>query len=348
MCSNLKGEQNMSVISKEDYINLLMGERGREGLKILKDNGTDFSLYSCNQDVISRLISANNLVDKSELNVLVSLVREANEKQRDITLVEMERQTRRDDNVVLEEFFKAFDDTTNKKRLFILMGETGVGKSYVVEKRYPNIITYACNSSLDPYSLCYYLADKDGTGLKPYETPFLNAVKNGGKVLFDEGNESPRDTLMFLQGLTDEKENVVIGDQLVKIHPEFRIIMTANPPSRTDERNPLGDALLGRAVGHILELTDELICERLKVTNTWLGKVKQLFSLLKANRFTDIRELDYRDFAKLSKFDFQSQLKFKVCQGDVENIRSYKRIAELGEFQMLLQDILKEGQNNGQ
>jgi hypothetical protein len=332
----------MAVISKDDFINLLMGERGSKALKVVKQYEADFSLYSCNQDIIARVLAADELEDKTLLNEIVGLIKEANEKSQDIVLVELQRQTRKDDNVVLEDFFKAFDNTKNKKRLFILMGETGVGKSYLIEKRYPNIITYACNSSLDPYTLCYYLADKDGTGLKPYETPFLQAVKNGNKVLLDEGNESPRDTLMFIQGLTDEKESVVIGDQLVKIHPEFRIIMTANPPSRTDERNPLGDALLGRAIGHILELTDETICTRLKVSQTWLDKVRQLFSLLKANRFSDIRELDYRDFDKLSKFDFQSQLKFKVCQGDVENIRAYKRITELGEFQTLLQDILKE------
>jgi MoxR-like ATPase len=336
----------MGVISKEDFINLLMEERGQKALKILKENGTDFSVYSCNQTVISLVLNAHESNEKVVLDNLISLIKESNEKSRDFFSIEFERRTRKDDNVVLEEFFKAFDDTTNKKRLFILMGETGVGKSYLIEKRYPNIITYACNSSLDPYTLCYYLADKDGTGLKPYETPFLQAVKNGNKVLLDEGNESPRDTLMFIQGLTDEKESVVIGDQLVKIHPDFRIIMTANPPSRTDERNPLGDALLGRAIGHILELTDDTICSRLKVSKLWLDKVRQLFSLLKANRFSDIRELDYRDFDKLSKFDFQSQLKFKVCQGDVENIRSYKRITELGEFQNLLQEILMEQPKN--
>lgn len=337
----------MAVISKQDFVALLMEERGSNALKVLKENGTDFSVYSCNQDIIARVNTASEKEDKSELNALIELIKEANEQEKDIQIVELTRKTRQDEKSLLENFFSSFDDTKNKKRLFILMGETGVGKSYLIEKRYPEIITYACNSSLDPYSLCYNLADKDGSGLKPYESPFLKAVKHGGKVLLDEGNELPRDTLMLIQGLTDEKKSIVIGDELVNIHPEFRIIMTANPPSRTDERNPLGDALLGRAIGFILELTDDVLCDRLKVTKSWLGHVRKLFSLLKANRFTDIRELDYRDFDKLSRYDFQTQLKFKVCQGDVENIRAYKRIIELGEFQMLLQEILLEGEKNG-
>lgn len=338
----MKGELNMPI-TKEDFVNLLQGERGMNALLILKQHNSDFSAYSCSQQTISRILENEN--NAENLAQIIDLVNESNLRQIDIQIVEFERKNKKDEKSLLDAFFKEFENNDNKKRLFILMGETGVGKSYLIEKRYPNITTYACNSSLDPYSLCYYLADKDGSGLKPYETPFLKAVKGeleDNRVLLDEGNELPRDTLMFIQGLTDEKSSVVIGDKLVRISPKFKIIMTANPPSRTDERNSLGDALLGRAVGFILELTDNIISDRLKVSISWIQKVRQLYALLKANRFTDIRELDYRDFDKFSKYDFQSQLKFKVCQGDVENIRDYKRITELGEFQKLLNEILIE------
>jgi hypothetical protein len=147
---------------------------------------------------------------------------------------------------------------------------------------------------------------------------------------------------MLIQGLTDEKKSIVIGDKNIKISPSFRILATMNPPSETDERNSLGDALLGRSVGYILELQDDILISRLGITATWLRMVRELWSVLKANSFIDVRNLDYRDYQKFSRYDFETQLKFKVCQGDIRNIQDYKRVSSTGEFQQRIKDIIME------
>jgi hypothetical protein len=322
-------------IQQEDLVALLMGERGKTARKILQEHNSGFSVYSCNPSIIERII---NDKDKKEV---IDLVNQANNEEKDVEVILFEREFKTKDP--LEDFFNSFDSEKTKRRLFILMGETGVGKTYVIEKRYPSIPVIACNSSVDPYSLCYYLADKDGTGLKPHPTPFLKAVKGelkDNRILFDEGNSLPHDTLMLVQGLTDEKKSIVIGDELVHISPKFRIMMTMNPPSETDERNPIGDALLGRAVGLILRLTDQILIQRIGVNQEWLNAIRQMFSELRAAKFVDIRPLDFRDYQKFIEFNTESQIEFKICQGDVSNISAYKRLLDKGEFQQRLKEIL--------
>ena len=158
----------------------------------------------------------------------------------------------------------------------------------------------------------------------------------------DEGNELPQDTLMFIQGLTDEKKNVVIGDETVEIAKGFKILMSLNPPSETDERMPLGDALLGRAVGIVLELTDEIICKRLNVTENWLYAVRTLYNHIRNSGMIDMRDLNFRDYQRFIKYNFETQLQFKVCMGDVTNIKEFRKIQTTGEYQRLLKRILEE------
>ncbi len=310
--------------------------------KILSDYNTEFTIYSCSNEMIDKVIELHGYADKQELEKLVELIKESNAKEQDIEEVRFNKERKEKELNVVDNFFEAFENPNTKERLFIIMGETGVGKSFIVEQRYPNIIQYASNKGLDPYSLCYYLADKDGTGLKPYETPFLQAIRNGEHVFLDEGNELPQDTLMFIQGLTDEKRTVVIGDEVVEIAKGFKILMSLNPPSETDERMPLGDALLGRAVGIVLELTDEIICKRLNVTESWLYAVRTLYNHVRNSGMIDMRELNFRDYQRFIKYDFETQFQFKVCMGDVTNIKEFRKIQSTGEYQRLLERILKE------
>jgi hypothetical protein len=202
------------------------------------------------------------------------------------------------------------------------------------------MIQYACNRALDVFSLCYYTDDKERNGaMASYETPFLKALKSGGQVFLDEMNELPHETLMFIQGITDEKKSVVIGDEVVHISPTFRILGALNPPSETDERTPLGDALLGRAVGHVLELTDDIISQRINKSKKWLSVVRRLHNYVAQSGMIDVRPLSFRDYQRLAKYDFESQFKFKVCMGDVSNIRNYEKLTLTGEYDRLINEV---------
>lgn len=331
------------MISQNTFIEIAMTNKNFNGArKILNSNATDFSIYSCNNEIIEKIIQLQMGNKTVELNELINLIKKSNLVGRDINDIMFESQNTNKEQNAFESFFKSFDDVTTKERLFVIIGETGVGKSYMIEKRYPSIPQYACNKALDPYSLCYYLADIDGFGLKPNETPFLKALRNGGKVFLDEMNELPHDTLMFIQGITDEKKSVVVGNENITIHPDFKIIASLNPPSETDERTPLGDAILGRAVGLVVELTDDMIAKRLNISTRAIQSIRKLFNFIISSGFTDVRELNYRDFAKFAKYDFEQQVKFKVCMGDVENIRGFSRISSTQEYNDIIKQCKKE------
>lgn len=331
------------MITSQDFYRIATQHKNfGEARKILAEYKTEFTIYSCTDQLVDKVVKLKAEGIKEELEKLVKDIIESNAKEIDIhELAFKNKQQAKEENIV-DSFFKAFENDNTKERLFIVMGETGVGKSFIIEQKYPNIIQYACNKGLDPYSLCYYLADKDGTGLKPYETPFLQAIRTGKKVFLDEGNELPQDTLMFIQGLTDEKKHVVIGDEQVEIAKGFKIIMSLNPPSETDERMPLGDALLGRAVGLVLELTDELIKKRLNVGERWLYAVRTLYNHVRNSGMIDMRDLNFRDYQRFSKYNFETQFQFKVCMGDVSNIKEFRKIQSTGEYQRLLKNILDE------
>lgn len=318
---------------QSDFMQVVMGNKDyQSALAKIKEHNSDFTMYSCTNEIVKKVMKAN----KEELEKLVQLINKANAEEKYIHNIVM-REPKAD---TLNAFFSAFDSDTTKERLFVLMGETGVGKSYIIEERYPNIIQYACNRALDVFSLCYYTDDKERNGsLAQYETPFLKALKSGGKIFLDEMNELPHETLMFLQGITDEKKSVVIGDEQVKISDKFRILAALNPPSETDERTPLGDALLSRAVGQVLELTDDIICQRLNQTKQWLLSVRKLYNYVSQSGMIDIRPLSFRDYQRFAKYDFESQFKFKVCMGDVSNIRNFEKLSSTGEYVRLINEV---------
>ncbi|MDA3931701.1 MAG: AAA family ATPase [Tenericutes bacterium] len=331
------------MITSQELLRIVTNHKNyTKSRTILDDFNTEWTIYSCTDEHVSKVVELAEEQKEEELEKLTDFIKQANLKETDINDIMLDKKTsaRKEDR--MDDFFEAFEDIETKERLFILMGETGVGKTYTIERHYEDIITIACNKALDPYTLCYYLSDKDGTGLQPYETPFLKAIREGLSVFLDEANELPHDTLMFLQGITDEKKAIVIGDEMVKIAKGFKIIMSLNPPSETDERMPLGDALLGRAVGYVMELTDEIICERLNVTENWLYSIRNLYNHIRNSGMIDMRNLDYRDYQKFSKYNFEMQLQFKVCMGDVTNIKEFRKIQSTGEYQELIDKVMNE------
>ena len=325
----------MSEMNKlqSDFMQVVMGNKDYgKALEVIQKQNSDFTMYSCTNDIIKKIMKSS----PDELKELVILINKANAEEtyiHDIVIRKAKGDT-------LNEFFNAFENDATKERLFVLMGETGVGKSFIIEQRYPNIIQYACNRALDVFSLCYYTDDKERNGsLAQYETPFLKALKSGGKIFLDEMNELPHETLMFLQGITDEKKSIVIGDEHINISPKFRILAALNPPSETDERTPLGDALLSRAVGQVLELTDEIICQRVNQTRKWLLAVRKLYNYVAQSGMIDIRPLSFRDYQRFAKYDFESQFKFKICMGDVSNIRNFEKLTLTGEYVKLINEV---------
>lgn len=303
--------------------------------RIAELNGINISGYNINDETVAVILGSvcdNAFIEK--MNICTK------------TRTQWDVMRRKEKNTV-ESFLNSFDEGTHRQRLYILLGETGAGKSTLAMQRFPDAITYGCSPANDPNDLMFFLANKDGKGLKPHPSQLNMAIREGHKVLLDEVNLLPYESLMFLQSITDEKESIVVGDEIVKIHPDFRILATMNPPSETDERRPLGDALLGRSVGFVLKLTDDMICKRLNVSMKWLTSVRELHMYIKKSGLTDVRDLNYRDFQKFVEHDFESQMEYICAVGDLRNIKEYEKITKTHEFDNKLKGIYDEFVSHG-
>jgi hypothetical protein len=311
-----------------EMLRIMMNDsRFNKASEILKNNGLEFTIFSCTEDVLKRLLEGDKKI--------IEYIKIANDKEIYIEEVERDILEKLNKKDVVEEFFSAFEKRTTE-RLFLIIGEAGVGKTYTIEKRLPNIYSIPCNKGLDSFTMLFTI---DPTTKAFIPTEFQKAMIEGRKVWLDEINELPHDSLMLLQGITDEKQKINLGTINIDIHPDFKIIGTMNPPSETDERTPLGDALLSRAVGLVMELTDDIIMERLKVSKGWLQSVRRLYSYIKQSGMVDVRELTYRDYQRFLSYDFETQLKFKVCMGDISNIKKYNSITETGEYKNLVSAV---------
>ena len=89
------------------------------------------------------------------------------------------------------------------------------------------------------------------------------------------------------------------------------------------------------------ELTDELMIERLQVSMSWVNTVRKIYGHIRQSGMIDMRDLNFRDYQRFAKYNFETQLKFKVCMGDVTNIKEYRKIQETGEYAQLIEKVLK-------
>lgn len=328
LCTEDDRPERETKMDAKEFMQIMMSEKGTKATKIINARNVEFTIYSCRLWVIEEILEG--LTEE-----LLNDIKESNLTETDIETVRKRKDHAKKDG--LELFFKNVEKGT--KRLYLLLGESGVGKSYAVAKRFPNAVTYACTKGIDPFSLLFNI-EEGREGLAPKKTPFNFAMQNGEMVVMNEINELPHETLMFLQGITDESESVVIGSEYVKIGKGFKIVGTMNPPSETDERTPLGDALMKRAIGYVLRITDAVMCQRIGCPQEFLTKTRTLYNHISSNEyFVDMRRLTFRDFQSLWQVDFESQLEYLCCMGDIQNIIAYSDIKDTGEYLSLIDEI---------
>lgn len=329
------------MITSQEFIAIATSEKDYlKARNIILEYNADFSIYTCSRDLIQKIVHLKEQNNESELKELAALISEANLRERDIDTLLFEKSSNAAHQNALEDFFRAFEDPNTAERLFMLCGLTGVGKTTLIQRRFPGIITMQCHPGIDPYALFFYLADK-GDGLKEHPTPLLKAIKAGQPIFLDDLNLLKSESLMALLGITDKKREIVIGDEVIVIAPRFRILAAFNPPSETDEREPMGDALLGRAIGIVVKMTDELCAERLNIDSNWIKLIRQIHGFVRNAGLIDIRDLNFRDFETFRKYGFETQFEFKMCCNDVSNIAEFEKIKQTGEYQNLLKAIKK-------
>lgn len=114
----------------------------------------------------------------------------------------------------------------SNRHIKVYYGPAGTGKTRKACKEADGLCII-CSSDMSCTDL---LRDFDFEDGKPgYEkSDIWRAIVEGKKIVFDEINLLNKDTLKFLQGLTDGKKFFNFMGHKIEIHPDFQIIGTMN------------------------------------------------------------------------------------------------------------------------
>lgn len=111
-------------------------------------------------------------------------------------------------------------------RLKIYYGSAGTGKTTMAMKEANNNVV-VCNSAMLPTDLLEDFAFDNGkAGF--HKSALWIAMEEGKKIVLDEINLLPFESIRFLQGITDNKQSIVYKGQTINIKDGFQIIGTMN------------------------------------------------------------------------------------------------------------------------
>ena len=118
--------------------------------------------------------------------------------------------------------------TTNhiNSRFKLYYGSAGTGKTTTAMKEANNNVV-VCNSSMLPSDLLEDFAFDEGkAGF--HKSALWFAMEEGKKIVLDEINLLPFESVRFLQGITDNKQMIVYKGHTINIKEGFEIIGTMN------------------------------------------------------------------------------------------------------------------------
>lgn len=119
--------------------------------------------------------------------------------------------------------------TTEKvvnNRFKVYYGHAGTGKTTKAVAESDGSVV-VMNENVTPKELVYDFTFENGQPVF-VKSAFARAMEEGTTIVLDELNLAPFETIRFLQGVLDNKEQVTIGDTTFDIHPGFNVIGTMN------------------------------------------------------------------------------------------------------------------------
>lgn len=127
------------------------------------------------------------------------------------------------DNILSMLKYKPAKPVNNHLKVYF--GPAGTGKT--TKACSESTICIVCSSDMTCKDLLQDFKFVDGKATFEKSALWL-AIEEGKTITLDEINLLNRDTIQFLQGLTDGKESINFLGNVIKIHPNFKVIGTMN------------------------------------------------------------------------------------------------------------------------
>ena len=204
----------------------------------------------------------------------------------------------------------------------ILNGPAGCGKTQAVEayiKRNKLSSEHVgCHPGLDIIDVIGGWQAKAGDDGRPImewvDGPYTRACRNGDIMLLDEGTRLNQQHIGRLKGSLDETRLLTLtenGGEAIKIHPNFQVIITGNPPAVGYNTVNFDEALKSRAMIYKY-ITDPLCDEKATISDilggdeAYVSAFMNFASDLRADGSTAISTRDLCYIAKMVGRGFQA------------------------------------------
>jgi MoxR-like ATPase len=152
----------------------------------------------------------------------------------------------------LEEEKKMILQAVEHDMSVLLIGETGVGKTYLVQQvgkeLKKQVVRISLNGEVGTNEILGKWLAKDGSTYWQDGT-LIDCMRNGKWAVGDEINAALPEVLMALNPVLDDGRSIVLSEkdgELVTPHPDFRFFATMNPPEGYAGTKDMNSALMDR------------------------------------------------------------------------------------------------------
>jgi len=195
----------------------------------------------------------SEFVETKKTEKLESVKETKEEVKDDFSELEYKKKIRLEHKVIgAEDELKALENAVLGDHATLLIGDTGVGKTYRIQalakKHGKKMVRVSLNGEIGINELLGKWLVKDGSTYWQDGT-LTQCMRNGDWIILDEINAALPEVLFCLNSLLDDARSIVLAEkdnELVTPHENFRIFATMNPSEDYAGTKELNPALLSR------------------------------------------------------------------------------------------------------
>ena len=238
-----------------------------KGIKALKETTVVPYLYNLGIDITSYEYTTLS-VDNSHSLVLTPIPEGYSNYNQELLDIMEDVSEYKSWTLTKEGSMRRFFRSATRKGM-ILEGPAGTGKStdpliYCAQHEIPVVVEQCTRNTDDDDVLSSFVPNTTGAGFRLRRGKLTIAAEHGGVCVLNEGNYT--DQLDCVNSILDKNAQLILDDgTVIKVHPNFRLIITVNPNYRGTYK--LNEALVNRCKVVDYEPTPEsLMIKRLKTT----------------------------------------------------------------------------------